>query len=409
MAAHRFWRLMHIFNDPAVGFANLCEFYLRQSPGGANEVPVASAASSQYLPAFGPEKSYDGDNTTCWRQFFGDENPDCWVSYDYGAPIDPVEMYQQSPNGGGLDTQASKTFDLQYSDVSLTGPWTTWKSTGFADPWLTGGQIQVQDLTVPTPFITATKAAITTVYSFTSPFTMASKLAITSVVSKAPPVEVTKLAYVAVVLGHNAHPEITPWTWEIDGHEYVAFQLQEETLVYDFHAERWYVWGSGDLPLWAPQTGQNWNADLGTIIAALGGERVSNVICGDGTTSALYFLDPDLDEDYSPLGVANVPFVRIMTGQLTHRGKDYKRLYGVQVNASNGFSVDAADLSVTLDYSDDQGVTYNTFGSLDVTVGDYAPLLRWDSLGSYRSPGRLLRLKDYGALRRVDDWTTPDG
>lgn len=411
MATHRYWRLNALHNAPPEewAFNQLCEFYLRQSPGGTDEVPVASSASSQFNGGCSPDKSYDGNDATFWMQFFGDEGPGgCWIAYDYGANITPVEMYLKASTGDIVGRTVTD-FTLQYSDTGLGGPWTDWKFTGFADPWTVDGQVQTQDLTIPTPFVDATKLAFTAVASSTAAFVDATKFAITSVITASPLVRVTKFGYTAVVLGHNAHPNISPWTCEIDGHELVIWQLQDETIVYDFLTERWYVWGSGESPLWNPQTGQNWNANIGNLIAGLGGERVSNVLCGDGSTSALYFLDPELDEDYSPLGVANVPFTRIITGQLIQRGKNYKPLYGVQVQASDGFTVEASNLTVTLQYSDDQGVTYNSFGDRTVVLGSFAPVLDWNSLGSYRAPGRLLRLVDYGALRRVDDWTTPDG
>jgi hypothetical protein len=204
------------------------------------------------------------------------------------------------------------------------------------------------------------------------------------------------------------HPNVMLWTYVIDGHEILVVPLQEETLVYDFLSEQWYCWGNGDTPQWAPQVGQNWNANLGNVISALGGDRVSNVICGDRQTSALYFLDPELNEDYSDMGVSSQPFTRIITGQLVSRTANYKPLTAVEVTASDGETVTSSNLTVKLEYSDDRGHTYTSYGTQTVALGTYGAVLTWRSLGGYRTPGRLLRLTDYGALVRVDDWTVPD-
>jgi len=204
------------------------------------------------------------------------------------------------------------------------------------------------------------------------------------------------------------HPNILLWTYEMDGHEYLVVPLQEETLVYDFLVEQWYVWGNDETPVWAAQHGQNWNANLGTVLDTLGGERVSNVICGDRETGALYFLDPELNEDYSNTGVSGQPFQRVITGQLLSRSRDYTPLPAVEVTASDGEAVTASNMTVDLQYSDDRGHTYYSFGTRTVATDEMGIQCQWRSLGSYRTPGRLLKLIDYGALTRVDDWTVPD-
>lgn len=255
--------------------------------------------------------------------------------------------------------------------------------------------------------IQATKLAGLTLINFRTQSIQANALASLTVNSTLGSIHVNALAGLVVCRGRNARPAISPWTFTIDGHEFLVINTYRETLVYDFHSERWAVYGSGEDPIWNVQVGQNWNANLGGIIGAIGGQKVSNVIVGDGTTSALYFLDPELDEDYSSLGDPSKSFMRVITGQLVSRSNDYTPLANVELNASDGRYVVASDMSVELTYSDDTGITYNSFGTKFVTVGDFTPTMQWRSCGSYRQPGRLLKLTDYGALRRVDDWTTP--
>lgn len=259
------------------------------------------------------------------------------------------------------------------------------------------------------PEIDATLLANFSIINFPTDFIEANQAVSFSVYRVTNEMQVNQATTFVVCRGVLARPAISPWTFTLDGHEYLVINTYNETLVYDFHAERWYVWGSGTSSLWNPQTGQNWNANIGTIISELSGVDTTNILCGDGTTSALYFLDTNLDEDYSALGEPAKQYARIITGQLVSRSSDYAQLAAVEVTASNGGNVVASDMTVELKYSDDTGTTYNSFGTRAVVVGDFSPLLQWRSLGSFRRPGRLLRLTDYGALRRVDDWTTPDG
>lgn len=259
----------------------------------------------------------------------------------------------------------------------------------------------------PTPLFRATKASLLALVNFPTEFIDATFARFVPVVGQDIGFEATKANFVVVCKGRTAHPNIVTWTFILHAHEYYVIQTPHETLLYDFHAERWYNWGSGNDKIWNVQVGQNWNANLGALLAS---DQVSNVLAGDGTTSALYFLDPMLSEDYSSLGVEGKPFQRVVTGQLvTRKINDVQSLPCVDVMSSEGDTVTASNLSVELTYSDDRGHTYNSAGSLDVVLGQYSAALQWRSLGSFRAPGRLLRLTDFGGLRRIDDWTTPDG
>src|SRR3546814_14698748 len=95
-------------------------------------------------------------------------------------------------------------------------------------------------------------------------------------------------------------------------------------------------------------------------------------------------------------------FPRVATGQLTTTGRNYQPIYSVQLRGSLGQPSVTAN-TLTLSYSDDQG---NTFVVADepivVTAGDYAQELDWRSLGMFRSPGRLFKIEDDGALQRID-------
>ncbi|QDP50604.1 MAG: putative packaged DNA stabilization protein [Prokaryotic dsDNA virus sp.] len=213
-------------------------------------------------------------------------------------------------------------------------------------------------------------------------------------------IQVTQARTLAVVKGRVSDPRVRAWTFTIDGHDFYVLRLgNDETLVYDVYSEQWYVWGSSDTPLWRAYNGTNWLGADGQ--AALFG---SNILVGDDGNGALYFLDPDSDTDDDALDGADVQrsFKRVIQGQVTHRGYNSRRMYDVVLEGSIGDATNEDLVTVNLSFSDDRGNTYNDAGDVTLTQGDYNTRANWRSLGSLTSPGRLLRVTDYGALRRID-------
>ena len=225
-------------------------------------------------------------------------------------------------------------------------------------------------------------------------------------------IEVTKLvAYLITGPVFRGILRVLTWTFTLDDHDFLVISLLDSTLVYDFHSNEWYTWGSGlEDEKWQAALGTNWGTNLGALMPGLGGNTQSNVVCGDGANGALYFLDPVLNEDDSSLGVPGQAFSRTITGQLVLRGHDYVPCPGVELTGSTGETTGAlADGTVTLDISDDRGHTYVNAGTLTPTPGVYDVQLAWRSLGSFTGPGRLFRVTDYGALNRIDGLDVPDG
>lgn len=416
-ASNQYWGIYCSQNNIPNGQAIIAEIELRTSPGGSNVATGGTPFGFTDNSTAG--NAFDGDPSTYWfatgggvANFIGYELPSAMTiveatiqastPFPAWAPKNGKFVYSQdgkswigiAPFAGEIYSAAeTKTFTIEAAEDQV-----------FAN--------QLVNFVVArfrTQQLDANQVVNFAVINFPTPFIQANQFVSQAVFRAANPMRVNEVAMLAVCKGILARPAVSPWTFTLDGHEYLVINTYNETLVYDFHAEHWYVWGSGDKPLWNPQIGQNWNANLGAIMAGLGGIDTTNIICGDGTTSALYFLDTGLDEDYSPLGDPAKKYVRVITGQLISRSNNYTAIPGVEVSASDGRTVVASDMEVTLTYSDDTGVSYNSFGSRTVIVGDYSPVLQWRSLGSYRQPGRLLRLTDYGAVRRVDDWTTTDG
>lgn len=140
MAAHRYWRL-DSFTGGAGGYISGAEAYLRQTVGGTNEVPTASSGSTPYSSS--QTVLYDGDPATWWAT-----NAAGWfVAFDYGANIDPVELFWQNRPDYGIQSPTGMT--LSWSDTGLTGPWTVKSYFSFGSSWSTNGQTQTVSTLLP--------------------------------------------------------------------------------------------------------------------------------------------------------------------------------------------------------------------------------------------------------------------
>lgn len=60
------------------------------------------------------------------------------------------------------------------------------------------------------------------------------------------------------------------------------------------------------------------------------------------------------------------------------------------------------DTSIQLRYSDDNGRTYTSAGTVIVQPGVFFTELRWRSMGLMRAPGRIFEFIDSGATVRID-------
>lgn len=211
--------------------------------------------------------------------------------------------------------------------------------------------------------------------------------------------EASELFIMVAAKGRVSDPRVRAWTFTLDGHDFYVLRLgNSETLLYDTHSEEWTTWGSGDGNLWRAYTGGNWLA--GQPQAAFYG---SSIIVGDDGNGSLYFLDPRSDYDDDAIEGADIPrsFERLILGQFTiDGGYGATPCFGLELFGSIGQGDDLT--TVKLEISDDRGVTYVDAGTLTVPVGVGDFRLVWPSLGSMVAPGRLFRITDNGALRRVD-------
>lgn len=253
--------------------------------------------------------------------------------------------------------------------------------------------------------ITATEAAYQTVVTNAAAANeIVTEAGYQTVAQNSMTITATEVAYQVVTLESSGDPKVIAWTFTLDGHEFYVLGLPDETLVYDVQAQTWMVWGSGNSNVWKALYGIDWIADIGDIVSNFANSsQVSNVLVGDNVNGALYFLQPEMAMDDDNDGADQTQFERVVYGQIPHRGRDYLPVAAVILEGSIGrLSGSVDDLTVNLQYSDDGGDNFNTTGAITTTSGDHDQWLEWRSLGSLRSPGRLFKVTDYGALTRID-------
>lgn len=222
-------------------------------------------------------------------------------------------------------------------------------------------------------------------------------------------VRATQANILAAVIGRTYDPVVRAWTFSLDGHDFYVLRLgMRETLVYDTYSKQWVEWDSGDLPFWRPSTGATWVGAQN-----LGVNYGSNIVAGDDLFGVLWLLDPLLPYDDNPnenRQQTQLPFERVVTGQIVAKGRQPIPCYAVFLSGDN-YDITAGFTSqVELEVSDDQGRTFVSCGAVTSPV-DYALQLpaQWLSLGQITAPGRIFRITDNGVLTRIDTLEVNDG
>lgn len=206
--------------------------------------------------------------------------------------------------------------------------------------------------------------------------------------------------------GRIADPRLRIWTASLDQHDWVFLRLGDhETLVYDTYSKHWYVWGDSDLEYWKANVGINW---IGGQALAL--QYGSNIVVGDDNRGILWFMDPELpyDQAHDPaLEVQEIPNQRIVQGQISLTGRQVFPVFSAFLSADMGNPAFVGS-SVELFTSKDAGETFDSHGSISVTVDKFSPELTWYSLGSFFAPGCLFKIIDDGAIARIDSLDVND-
>jgi hypothetical protein len=207
----------------------------------------------------------------------------------------------------------------------------------------------------------------------------------------------------AVVRGRIENPRLRVWTFTLDGHDMFVLRLGDlSTLVYDVSTQKWVDWDSFQSGAWRANTGITWTGGQ-----SFGYQYGSSVVAGDDTFGLLWFLDPKQPWDENPDATRSpneIPFTRIVTGQVLARGRQYTPCYAIFAAGDNyGLTTSAFTPGITLATSDDQGRTWQDHETLSVNpdYGQNNPY-QWLSLGQFNSPGRLFRITDNGVYARID-------
>jgi hypothetical protein len=241
-----------------------------------------------------------------------------------------------------------------------------------------------------------------TLINFPTDFILGSQAATRVVQTRGPLAQVTQGVIRTLVRGAISNPSVRAWTFTLDGHDFYVLKLgNDETLVFDLSTKQWHVWGTENASVWRVATGFNWVG--GNVQAASFG---SNIVVGSSLNGAVFFLNPEKSTDDAAIaGRTGTPFRRIVTSQIPLRGYDRVSVYEMQLLGSQGELNDSQLTDITLSYSDDRGKTYTSAGVVSVGFDDLDTRATWRSLGSFQSPGRLVRIEDNGALQRIDSLT----
>jgi len=246
--------------------------------------------------------------------------------------------------------------------------------------------------------------AVRSVFNFAAEFAQVSQVTVRSLDEPTPPARVSQMLVRAVIRGRIENPIVRAWTFTLDGHDYYVLRLGDtNTLVYDTYSKQWMDWADLGSATWRANYGINW---LGGHALAIG--YGSDVVAGDDNGGLLWFLDPSqaydgsIDEGGNP-----IYFDRITMGQVSMNGREVMPCYAAWLTTDMGAPA-YEGAAVTLEISDDAGVTFSDMGSVEVTLGTTSPQLAWYSLGQIGAPGRLFKITDDGAIARIDSMEMND-
>lgn len=193
--------------------------------------------------------------------------------------------------------------------------------------------------------------------------------------------------YALAVYGEGAPEDfrLRAWSFTMDGHKFYVLKLGElGTYICDTtNGNNWYKWETAGYNYWNAVLGLNWN---GRVLAA------------SVTENIIWEVKPEVwnDEGFKDI-------VHVSTAILNQTGREYISHDELRLSVSSGFN-DSLNPRITLEYSDDRGVTYETAtdGTIVLTDDDFKQEVEWISLGSFTAPGRVIRITDVGGPLRID-------
>lgn len=174
------------------------------------------------------------------------------------------------------------------------------------------------------------------------------------------------------------------WTFDFDGHTYYALDLATNgTLVYDLTTSAWAHFET-------PGLGGHWNMKNGFPWRG-GGKTVA----GDVASGTIYYQDP-----YSFFDDGWRPVVYEVRGVIFATEITYHTQYSLRLLASAGENTDQTAPTLSMQFSDDQGITWSTPQTVTLTT-DARQRIEFRSLGAFTAPGRVFRLYDTGGVKFI--------
>lgn len=174
------------------------------------------------------------------------------------------------------------------------------------------------------------------------------------------------------------------WTYTLDGHTFYVLDLGGEgTFAYDVLTNTWSQFVTQGHVNWDMQAGVMWG---------------NRIMACDLSSTDVWELVPAATDDQD--GTLDIP--HIVTGGLQTRNRDFHAVESLTVSGSMGYIGNLTNSAQSMRYSDDQGVTWSDYFTVDLEAGDYSQEIAFRSLGSFAAPGRVFELSDLGGLIRID-------
>ncbi len=188
--------------------------------------------------------------------------------------------------------------------------------------------------------------------------------------------------HVIVIGALGVFPEsplaVNVFPYDLDGHVMYGLHIRGRgTFVYDDMTGQWTEWKTADFPFWNAQYHVKWNDEY----------YASTMF-----ENQLNRIDPDsvLDDSFRTNDF-------ISTGRLESQERGYVSNPEAQIFGSIGLRGG----EVNLRYSDDEGVNWSDYLTVDMSPGVRNANVLFYDLGSVTAPGRIFQIQDNGALRRI--------
>lgn len=189
---------------------------------------------------------------------------------------------------------------------------------------------------------------------------------------------------VAILTMSRSNPDrrqMRAWTFYQDGHWFYVLHLGNTgTIVFDTLTRKWSEWKSFNYNNWRANTGVNWNED---------------VVAGSLDSNVLFQVKPDFGTDMGD------PIVSVLTGGYPMRLRNSATCDTVIVTSSVGMSTGTV-ATMGLRTSDDYGLSWQDWGTLDLSTATPRTEVTWQSLGEITAPGRIFEITDSGAAKRIN-------